>query len=240
MIVTLTAATRPFYLVKVLESWSAARHIEAHSFIFNLEPTQQCQANQELIEQFTAPASKTVIVNEVKQGPLGNPWHSLERAFAANPLSPAILAEDDSTVSNDIFEFFEYTFDAYKDQKDILCVCAYNCNWQHWGDFSTDDLVISKHFSPTIWGIWPDRWKILRDMWDFDYSWHGWDWRIGDYVIPELGYSVVKPAHSRAQHIGKIGGAHCTEELWESTISPSFLPDRPFNSDWKVTVVSKG
>lgn len=214
-VVSLTATSREEYLREVLLSWRKARGVEDYHFIFNVEPIN---TDIEQICRRVDWVSSETIVNPSVYGPLGNPWYAFERGFDKSDY--VILAEDDSIVSEDVFEYFEWA-EKYRTDSECIAACAF-----HHGYCNHHVMQVSKNrwFAPTIWATWKEKWvTILRDTWDFDYSKRGWDWNINDNILTGDRYCLT-PCHSRSQHIGKYGGAHCTPEIFDELQASRFLP----------------
>jgi hypothetical protein len=114
----------------------------------------------------------------------------------------------------------EYAAWAAAEDAAVLAVCAHRL-----GPAPVDDpaaVAREAWFSPIVWGTWASRWDgLLRDTWDHTYAHRGWDWRVNS-LIAAHDLAVVKPALSRSQHIGRLGGAHCTPGFFPETVSETF------------------
>jgi hypothetical protein len=159
-----------------------------------------------------------ISVNKQKLGVLKNPWNALDFAFTYGA-DFVILAEDDVAVSQDILEYFTWASEQYAYNKEVLCVNAFS----QINDGSENEVTKDHRFSPLVWGVWKDRWNnLLKDTWDKDYSTGkpdgseaGWDWNI-NRIIERENMAVIKPLHSRSDHLGEYGGTHMTPN-WYST-----------------------
>ena len=219
-VVAFTAYNRVGYMREVLESWSHVRGIGDAELIFRVEPNQPEMAN--LCRSVSFAKSARAIDNPERYGALGNPWYAMDTGFDTGA-EFVVLAEDDSIVSTDVLEYFDWAAREYQHDKSILAVCAF------WWPESGGDLrhVNRQHrFAPTIWGTWADRWhEVLGPTWDFDYSYRGWDWNIIQRIMGDR--KCLFPAQSRSQHIGRDGGTHMTVSLFQEYQSKSFVPDVP-------------
>lgn len=212
--IAFTAHNRPDYLAETLKSWSKVRGIGRYPLVFHVEPVNH--QVQEMCRNVQFGKSNETIVNPQVYGALGNPWHAYETAFQYDDF--AVVAEDDSIVSTDVMEYFEWCRNQYADDLSVLAVCAF------WGSDPVgpvDGVHRRSWFAPTIWGTWADRWKELRESWDFDYRYKGWDWNINERVLGDR--TCVFPAWSRSQHIGKHNGTHMLPKEFEELQSRSFI-----------------
>jgi hypothetical protein len=212
--IAFTANNRPGYLQDALISWKNVRGIERYPLVFHVEPVNSIV--REMCEGAQFGKSNETIVNPEVYGALGNPWHAFETGFEYDDF--VVLAEDDSVVSTDVMEYFEWCRHQYQEDDEVLAVCAF------WGQEPVGpvDGVHRRHwFAPTIWGTWADRWDELRKSWDFDYSHKGWDWNLNERIMGDR--HCVFPAWSRSQHIGKHNGTHMLPGDFEELQSRSFI-----------------
>jgi hypothetical protein len=217
MIIAFTVNNRPGYLKRSLESWSRVRGIGEAELLFQCEPgcpeaVEVCRA-----ASFT---SAHYIVNESRAGVLAAPWLAMERAFGLDPF--VVLAEEDVVVSSDVLEYFAWAAEEYRGDPGVRMVCAFRHDEPAAAERGAER---SLKFSPLVWGTWRDTWeKEIRGRWDFDYSRRGWDYAICEDLLAD-SKCVIQPSRSRSQHIGRTGGAHCTEAMFESTLAPEWQPD---------------
>jgi hypothetical protein len=216
-VVAFTANNRPQYMQETADSWNKVRGIEDAHVIARVEPGNP---EVERIAGTIGGRVTEVFTNPVQYGALSNPFHALETAFSFGyPF--AILAEDDSPVADDVLEFFRWAEMRYHDQSSVLLVCAF----QHDAQGGPREAVVQQRFVPTIWGIWRDRWDLLRKDWDHDYTYKGWDWRINEHWIRDLGYRAVGPCLSRSQVSGEHGGTHLRAGAeYQAHLSTCFSP----------------
>ena len=214
--IVFTAHNRPNYLDITLESWARVRGIERYPLAFHVEPVNLSVERRCERAQFGK--SNETIVNPKVYGALGNPWHAFETGFGYDDFT--VIAEDDSIVSTDVMEYFDWCRHQYANDDRVLAVCAF------WGNDPVgpvDGVHRKQWFAPTIWGTWIDRWEnVLRDTWDFDYSKKGWDWNINENLLHGDRVCVF-PAWSRSQHIGKHNGTHMLPHQFEELQSRSFV-----------------
>lgn len=224
-VIAFTATNRPDYLRQTLDSWRRVRGIDQAYLTFKCEPG--CPEVEEICRAVDFGGALTVEVNPEAYGPLTNPWHAMEagwnRARLYGGLDFVIIAEDDTIVSSDVLEFFDWAADKYKHDSGVITVGAH----QHdaLGDFY--DVVRMRKFHSWIWGTWLDRWCVLRDDWDHDYRHRGWDHRITDYWLNERGFVNIGPAMSRSQDIGMHGGVHSLPSDFPNAVSSCFTLDIP-------------
>ena len=226
--VAFTVHDRPVYLRETLASWSQVRGTDHIPIIFRCEPG----CYEAVAECRTVPDAQ-VTVNTERLGVLANPWHAMEDAFATGA-DFAVLAEEDIIVSPDALEFFAWC-QRYAGDPSVLAVSLHQRDAQPGGlsgvttarwDYGGAHMW--------VWGTWRDRWEnLLRDDWDFAYEENGggplqrgWDWRIRNKWCLQEGMRVIAPSMSRAQHIGKYGGAHATPAQFAGLESRCFAgPD---------------
>lgn len=226
MIVAFTVNNRPQYLRETLESWSKVRGIGSCGLVFRCEPG--CDEAGQVCDDVDF-ADTFVVRNEQRRGVLGNPWRAFEDGFAFGRF--VILAEDDLIVSPDVLEYFTWA-QRYRDDPSVLGVTTYQHHEQPGGlaaagpaDWSRDDQW---HF--WVWGTWFDRWDtLLRDSWDLSYtengggpSQRGWDWGFRNRLIIGEGMKMIAPSLSRSQHIGRLGGTHCSPDQFDAVASRCF------------------
>ncbi|HEU4864984.1 MAG TPA: hypothetical protein VFT76_01945 [Actinomycetota bacterium] len=246
----MTATNRPNYLSEVLASWAAVRGISDALMLFNVEPGNGDVAS--LAEEWEA-SPKLVFSNRARYGVLGNPWWALDRAFTIAERAGegfVVLAEDDSTVADDVLEYFAYAAEVGEENREIFSVNAFNLRAcpSECCRRSAHHVHFDPSFYSTVWGTWADRWNDeLRKEWDFDYVRGGWDLHI-DREILVGGRRSLTPCRSRSQHIGEFGGAHMLEEHFAFNQSDCFDPspsrdafwgaDDPVDRTWEVPCAS--
>jgi hypothetical protein len=237
-VIVFTVGGRMPYLLETLTSWSLVRGISQATMIFLVEPGQDrgsMRAAKEAVDQCLdarlMARRALVMLNPEHRGVLANPWHAMEAGFAMSDF--VILAEEDTPVSSDVLEYFDWASREYAGDVRTWAVCAHQIG-APLGDEST--VIRSAHFSPVVWGTWGHAWRRwIRDSWTFDYSHNGWDWNLNRLMAQNDG-QVIIPARSRSQHIGREGGAHCTADMFADTVSwswsPSYTPQSYHQAPW--------
>lgn len=221
-VISFTVCGRPGYLSWVLESWRDVRGIADARLLFLCEPG--CDEAVALCEAVDF-AERTVTVNKERLGILANPWHALEDGFARSDF--VVLGEEDLIVSTDALEYLAWCRDRYRSDPGVLAVTTH----QYAAQPGSMPGVMPQRFDQDpdphlwVWGTWKDRWEgILRDDWDMDYSYRGWDWHIKDRHLTGRGMRLMAPCLSRSQHVGRLGGIHCTPDQYETMRSRCFVP----------------
>lgn len=224
-VVAFTATDRPDYLRATLDSWRQVRGIDQAHLIFRCEPG--CDEVVDICRSVDFGGDLCVTVNEERKGPLTNPWLAMEDGWLhadIYDLDFVIIGEDDTIVSTDTLEFYSWCRDAYR--SDLRVITAASFLRDAAGGLS--DVVRLSRFHSWIWGTWRDRWyHNLRNDWDHDYRYRGWDWRITEYWIQELGFCSIAPAVSRSQDIGQHGGVHASPAAFEGAVSRCWTQDVP-------------
>jgi hypothetical protein len=218
VIVAFTINNRPQYLREVLESWREARGVGGVRALFRCEPG--CPEAVALCEKADFFSHHQVSVNQYRAGVLANPLAVLEWAFQFHRTDFAVLAEEDMIVSTDAVELLEWCNGSFEYADDVLAVTLGQHDPQPPADLAT--VLKVPWFGGWVWGTWRDRWQALAPDWDTSYQHKGWDHRIQDHWVGELGYKCVAPALSRAQHIGRDGGVHCTPQMFEGLLARGF------------------
>jgi hypothetical protein len=214
-VIVFTVGGRFPYLAETLQSWEKVRGIEDATLIFLVEPS--ATDLDVLLGCFAAGAfarQALVEVNPRQLGVAGNPWHAMQTGFRLADF--VILAEEDTPVSTDVLEYFAWARERFGNKDAVKAICAHQIG-EPLGDES--EVMLSKHFSPVVWGTWHDTWAVwFRDRWGGP---QGWDAQVNS-TLRKIGGQVVIPARSRSQHIGEYGGAHCTPAYFPHTVSRSW------------------
>jgi len=212
-VVVFTVGGRWTYLAETLQSWGKVRGVQYATMVFLVEPQDPGGGVLSLCHE--APG-KLVLVSEnrARRGVAGNPWHAMQTGFRLADF--VILAEEDTPVSSDVLEYFAWARDEYAGRPGIKAICAHQIGEPLGGE---DEVMLSRHFSPVVWGTWRHQWAgHFRDHWGGP---QGWDANVNERLRAGNG-RVVIPARSRSQHIGEHGGAHCTPEYFPATVSRSW------------------
>jgi hypothetical protein len=216
VIVFTVTGRRESYLLETLQSWSHVRGIEDATLIFMVEPLDEPGMLVNVHCDAAAVGAKLVLVSENARllGVAGNPWHAMQTGFRLADF--VILAEEDTPVSTDVLEYFAWARERFGNKDAVKAICAHQIG-EPLGDES--EVMLSKHFSPVVWGTWHDTWAVwFRDRWGGP---QGWDAQVNS-TLRKIGGRVVIPARSRSQHIGEYGGAHCTPAYFPHTVSRSW------------------
>jgi hypothetical protein len=170
-VLVVVAYNRPKYLKRVLESLENCVGVEMYDVYFSVDP-----GNKEVLRLawgFDASRSRTVTRNEVRLGAHENKKRALDRGFQVADF--VIMIEDDTILSPDTLQFFEYARDRYEFDDNVFTISAYGDNCRN----DNTETVPSKyyhtiarrhHYTPWVWGTWKDRW--VSDIKD---QWNGWD-----------------------------------------------------------------
>lgn len=223
LMVVFTATERPEYLRDTIATWRRVRGIDDVAVRIHLEPTARTVEMRDLITELWPEVE--IRENEHRLGVLSNPWRALATAF--EEASFVVLAEDDVQVSSDVLEYMAWARDEFRDDPEVLAVCAYDTHLESEGhEFGLGDVTKQRWFSPLVWGTWEDRWiSRLRDTWDHDYSQMGWDWNVRNGVMGQELVCVF-PRRSRSTHIGQFGGTHLPPNQFAETQAGTFVSER--------------
>lgn len=226
MRVAFTANGRPGYLATVLDSWLHCAGAERADLTFHLEPPKADLVAREIAAVKDYFGQVRVVLNAKQFGSPDNPKAALDRAFSEGH-EFVVLAEDDSPVSPDVIEFFEWCEETYRKDHSVVAVCS---NQRQFPDAQPSEATHVmgrwKFFRPTVWGTWIDRWRTYIEPGWATFDRRGWDWSIGQRVLTDPDLFVAAPIWSRSTHIGKEGG-HVTEkeENYVRALPPNFLTE---------------
>lgn len=212
--ITLVVNDRPTYLEQTLEALRLCC-LDDYTMFIGVEP-----GNADVLTMCRSITfMRTVVcVNSRRLGVSDNPLETIRRAFAAGSQLNVAL-EDDVVLAPDalhLCNWFE-TLDA----SDALCLCLFT-----YGSDSTKprEVVARSHFTPLGWcttrGMWSNR---IEPKWMCDPR--GWDFSINKILADSPGMYVLQPLWSRSNHIGRIGGTHCTPEYHDQTFARLEISD---------------
>jgi len=199
MLVAMPVGDRPGTLARSLDSWARVRVPEdGLSFIFALEPGDEQETMYEVVHRYAQTFGWLITVhrNKTRLGSDYNPGHVLELAFRRE--SWVTFSGDDVSVASDVAEYLAWGRDCYEHDASVLAVCAFEAGGAPVPQFVRRDV----EFSPACFGMWADRWSLLRD-WDFRPA-PGAGW--GSYVQQQMAAAsrcVLRPWQSRAQQAGR-------------------------------------
>ena len=236
-----TAYERPEYLDLAVASWQRAGVERLPVVVWNLDRSPRTPECAEIVSRL--PTHVILVEPRERVGVLAAPWRMGEYGFDTLGADYLIFAEDDVVVSSDALDYLLWAGEAYRDDSTVLAVNAFRNGRNDLHCESPNHVQKVAGFSPLAWATWADRWRDrLSPEWDFDYTHRGWDWNInrlmrerweteeeGDARVFSPLSRVVSPCRSRSQHIGQQGGIHCTEAMFESTLSVVF--EETYTSD---------
>lgn len=217
--IAMTVGYRIHYLMVTLETWKAAKGFDTPHWVFRVEPSDNDREAIQMVREF--PVKKKVQVNDRVHGPLMNPYLALNDCFV-DGADFVILAEDDSIVSPDIMQYFRQMAVECEDDKQVYAVCGFTRIPR---SDDEQEVFFQPYFASCVWGTWRDRWdKWMRDDWDDDYRYLGWDHHFVE-LIRTNNLSCVFPSISRVQHIGQFGGAHMIPADYDELKAQRFLSE---------------
>lgn len=174
-------------------------------------------------------ADRRVHVNPVRLGDWRNVQRSLDSVFEVVPY--AVVATDDHVTSADVLELYAWHRDAYADDQSVLALCAgRNPDPAEGGPAA----VWRGQVMTWLPGFHRDRWEMLAPHWDESNAtvrgWWGW---ISERWCFAGGLDILKPALSRAQDIGEVGGRPVIMFDWH--LSKCYSEDYPPQQFFEVT-----
>jgi hypothetical protein len=216
VVVFTVSGRRLKYLQETLATWREVRGVETATLVFCVEPTADTWITRECLN-FRPAARVLVSQNAERLGVSGNPWAAMELGFRLADF--VVLAEEDTPVSTDVLEYFDWASYCDDGYSWVKAICAHQIG-KPLGE--ENQVLRSRHFSPVVWGTWRHVWEgLFRDDWGGP---NGWDGKVNE-ILASNAAGVLIPARSRSQHIGKEGGAHCTPAYFPRTVSRSWVQD---------------
>lgn len=221
-VVSFTIWNRPRYLRQVLDAWRQVRGVSSVLLQFTCEPG--CVESVELCRAVDF-AEVRVQVNEVQLGAMRNTQWALDSAFRWSPY--AILATDDFVPSDDVLELHAWHRDNYAGDPSVLALTCGRGQEAEGGP----GAVWRTQTIGWLPGFWFTKWAMLtRNFTESGqvpggwYPWIDFCWCIG------RGLDVLRPALSRAQDIGEVGG---TGAAPSACFSPHYEPQQYYEVEGK-------
>lgn len=223
-IISLTMHNRPVYANAILKALSECAGIGEYRLILCVEPV-----NPEVIRiaKSVRFAESEVVVHPRKLGCATNTYEALRRGFEVSDF--VIYVQDDDQVAPDALRFFEYAAEHFRDDPSVYTACAFHlvkepCTESHYYKVMRRPL-----FTSLTMATWKDRWLEpggMRDDWDFDYRYQGWDYNLMFRLRRDRW--EVYPWLARTQNIGEEGGAHIPSAAWHrENVRTSFWASDP-------------
>lgn len=220
---------RQKYLRESIDSWTRARGADQARFVFCLEPPHLYFP----VEEFAAfaerafPGRSMVRVSPEPLGCLRNTRQAIEMALTLSEEGFGVVAEEDLEVSDDIFEYLIWARDAYRDDPDVLTVCAH----ARGSSLSDQDAVTrAPWFCPLVWGTWSGKWDgYLKPAWGpatGTNNSESWDVNLQQFMQREQRHTVF-PVRSRTVHRGAAStllGSVLGEALYAGSVSNCYQP----------------
>lgn len=220
---------RQKYLHAAVSSWARARGAGQAQFVFCLEPPRSYFPVSEFTDFVTWKFSgrAMVYVNQQQLGCLRNTRQAMAVAQIHSSDGFAAVAEEDLEVSDDIFEYLAWARDAYREDPDVLAVCAHAR-----ASGLADQAAVTRAgwFCPLVWGTWQDRWvSELAPAWGpapGTNNAESWDVNL-QQLLHCSGRHAVFPVRSRAVHRGEAStllGSVLGEALYRGSVSECYQP----------------
>jgi hypothetical protein len=207
VLVSITAHNRLHYLIPVIESWQRARGIDDTHVHFQVEPVNE----DVILKCKTAPFKSTSMeVNAKKLGALSNPHAALRSGFDLGA-NFVVVGEDDSIVTADALEFFNWAAWEFESDPSVMAVCSF----QYKPMGPVNGSCFRDYFASVVWGTWRNRWDSwIDETWGHTYAYQEWDYRF--LKLCEDGpFRCLFPCVSRSQHIGQYDGVHMKPHDYE-------------------------
>jgi hypothetical protein len=248
MALMILAWRRPYYLERVLDSWSRALGVsQLRRIVIALGPSDRMQQQYEVVEKAQAKFALPLDV-EVQSG-AASASPGMHRAYGEGAniifgydkdLDFLVFGEEDIIVSDDVLLYMDWCRAEFRNDPGKLIACASGATKDEDAD---QEAVTSRSdlFSPWVWGTWRGRWEsVLEPNWDWDQNSggpadSGFDHNITNRIMPRFGVSCLYPSASRSQNIGQQEGfyAPSDDEYFLSTQNPSFRASRGKDLQYK-------
>lgn len=214
--ISISLHNRPEYTKVLFNHLDECFGIENYKIIICIEPE-----NSEVISiaKNFRPNQVKLYINENKYGCQTNIFQCVSKGFNLNPTFHIHL-EDDTIPGKDFLQYFEWARHEYEQNISIFTISGYvnsNNPMENCCNSLTDDIMATgkrQHFTPWGWGTWIDRWKEIKNDWDFGYVHGGWDINMSNRLRKNR-YEIY-PEISRVQNIGAKNGIHVRDEEWHS------------------------
>jgi len=197
---TMTACSRPGYLVETLDSLAANQNLDQFTLHFGVEPV-----SQEVLDICRAVdfMDTHIHVNSERLGVRENPYQLLKRTFAAG-YEGVLYLEDDVVLSPDAVDLVLHYANSPEAERH-RCLCLYNMKSLRGADPTTIEVNrAASNFAPLGFFASASAWYDF-----FDPMWHasskGWDYSITGSDPKNL---IALPSLSRSHHIGRFGGTY--------------------------------
>lgn len=218
---TLTAWYRLEYLKQMLDSLRQ-NNLEGYDLLYcAIEPGRPEVAD--LCTSIDFIPTK-VFVNPFQRGVRINPYSALEAVFHMGSDFNVYL-EEDIVLSPDALDMANW----YQGQaEDTLCLPFFNYH------SSPDDPAGIKvereceEFAALGFALTRQSWeKWFQPYWfmdDYSKGKIGWDWAVR-YAANKHGLEMLMPLWARSNHIGQLGGMHCSAEFHDQTFAHLSISD---------------
>ncbi len=192
--IAFTAYRRPDYLARVLASLAACEGIAEYTLLPHVEPGDD--EVRSLVESIDfAPSIPTWNASRLTVG--RNTAEALRDGFARSDF--LIFVEEDVTLAPDALRLYEWAADAYRDDRDVSTITAYNRQLSPVAPADHHRVARRDWFHGVTFATWRDRYRLiernLRDQ-------HGWDGVLLEEFVNNWGMKEVFPVLGRADHIG--------------------------------------
>lgn len=156
----------------------------------------------------------------------------MEVGFGVGETGYHVHIEDDTVPTAGFLRFHEWARDAFGRDKGVISTSGY-CRAQ---GHSPVEYLRTPFFCGWAWGTWADRWPEFEKAWPVDDA-VSWDVVIERTVRGSR--SMIHPAVSRIQNIGRDNGTYCKDhnvywtEHWTPETSDAIVLHyhRPLNGD---------
>jgi hypothetical protein len=206
---TLVANNRLHYLSQMVESLKE-NNFDGYTLYIGVEPDDEsvvayCQDLDFMPIHLT--------INAKRLGVGGNPLATISRAFDAGSEFNVAL-EDDLILSPDALDLANW-FYALPSVKNYLCLNLFN-----YKSAPEHGAVVEEahHFVPLGWAATRRAWQYwIKPNWTGDVR--GWDFAVNKAWESTRRIKLLQPRLSRANHLGREGGVHCSTQYHDKTFA---------------------
>lgn len=218
-VITITGYRRP-ELFKALLETVLTNDLAGWSINIQLEPSDREAAFHAIADELLQGIPHSIVTNDRVLGIRENPYHLLERTFAAGA-KLVLYLEEDLLIGQDATRLACWYARNHRPEWMMLSLLSGGCGS---AGFISDPrhsnlLFPGKCFNSLGFACRAEEWAAhLRDAWMTDLPVNrdfngepapGWDWAIYHHLIRSPDLYSLQPAAARANHNGRYGGVHC-------------------------------
>ena len=202
-IITSVHFNRPNYTCRCISHLESCLGIEDYLIIFLIEKSDYIPVIQRIINK--SQLNKIIIINDKKLGCYQNANKIIKLAFGYDDSKYIIHVEDDVILSIDALRMFEYCAEEFFNNKQVVCVNAWNSRLHLPDKQELYQLAFRKYSSFLGTAFWKH--KFPNEWLDQPRRLEGSDLLLTT-IMKKYNMRAVYPMVGRSEHIGLNGGLH--------------------------------